>query len=125
MWLPTKDERDLLVHYYEKIERPNEWYAFDIFKQDSEFIPIMNEENTNRLVDWKLIVVEYQIDKWRVKLTDKGWELGSKYGRFFDRVGLWCAAIEHRWLWAIIIFLAGCLVKWLFDLLLMIIKNNK
>ena len=125
MWLPTKDERDLLVHYYKKIERPNEWHTFDMFEKGNDVIPIMNVENNNRLVDWKLIEVKYQTVEWRVKLTDKGWEFGSKYAGFFDRIGLWCAAKEHQWLWGIIIFVAGLLVKCLYDLFIMIIKNNK
>lgn len=107
MWLPTKDERGLLVHYYKRIKRPNEWYTFEIWREDNEFIPSMNEKTNNCLVDWKLIEVEYQTDEWRVKLTDKGWELGRKYARSLDRIGLWCAAQEHQWLWYIITLTIG------------------
>lgn len=59
-----------------------------------------------------------------VELTLSGWDLGRKYNNFFDRIGLWCTAKEHQWLWVIIIFVAGYLAKWLFDLFFTIIKNN-
>ncbi len=143
MWLP-KLERDLLVYYYKKFQKlpATHLVISDVFEVDlDEFIRecryisstkvVRKIDDANvRLTERELIGVTRLLGggnygKRDVRLSIEAKDLGRKYNNFFDRVGLWCAAIEHRWLWAIIIFLAGCLVKWLFDLLLMIIKNNK
>jgi len=38
MWLPTKEERDLLAYYYKTIEKPNEWYTFNPWEKPDELI---------------------------------------------------------------------------------------
>jgi hypothetical protein len=36
MWLPTKEERDLLAYYYKTIKKPNELYVFDPWLDPNE-----------------------------------------------------------------------------------------
>jgi len=143
MWLP-KLEKDLLVCYYKKDEATHRWAFLNIreVKVDlDKFIEMIHylrgtkavlkiEKANEDLMERKLISSvrkgvgkEYGIVY--VGLTIEGKDLGRKYNNFFDRIGLWCAAKEHQWLWFIITFFAGCLAKCLYDLFFMIIKSNK
>ena len=109
MWLPTKEERELIEKLVENINRPEQWYSFEIFAESGEFPSCMNEENLNRLQDYELVEAKYESDEWKVKLTKKGWELGRKYQSCSNRIGLWCEAAEHKWLWYIITYVLGIL----------------
>jgi len=137
MWLP-KLERELLVYYYEKFQKKPKSRRFlrpDVLEVDlDEFIRecryISNTKVVKKiddanvcLTERKLITVERlggedNYGKRNVELSIEAKDLGRKYNNFFDRIGLWCAAKEHQWLWFIITFVVGFLARWLFEILL-------
>lgn len=143
MWL-SKLERDLLAYYYKKdcsthpgaflisvsinVDLDEVIKEFGYLQGTGAWLKI-DKANAD-LQERKLATVFHEFGKGNfkirnVQLSIEGKDLGRKYSNKLDTIGLWCAAKEHQWLWVIIIFVAGGLVKWLFDLFVTIIKNNK
>jgi hypothetical protein len=59
----------------------------------------------------------YQPDLVCVSLRVSGYDLGRRYGRWFDCTGLWFQQYKNHWIWLIVSLLGGIVGTFLLNLL--------
>lgn len=141
MWLP-KDERKVLLKYYRCLQNTQEYRRFESLSRrayistrnliDRGLVHEIKEggrDHTESLtaflamestkLDTFLASWENDIERndLTLRLSIRGYDLGSKYDHWFSRTGLWFAEYKDHWLWLICAFAGGIfgalIVEWL------------
>ena len=104
MSLP-KDERKLLVHYYQKLRNGGVGARARFYLSTLEkVLQGTNTQNqakiaTERLQKRNLVAfLQNQGDAITVGLSLEGHDLGRKYNSWWTKSGLWFAEYKHHWI---------------------------
>jgi len=117
MWLP-KDERKLLSHYHRELGQVGVKDRFFL----SELVKCLcrpNAKNQVRIASETLarrkliILMPQRGDAITVGLTLEGYDLGSKYSRWFTKTGEWWAEYKGHWIWVLLGIIISFVIGWL------------